>query len=225
MGFILTSICYKDSMFLYTLYYHKIMKIRILLSLALTTVLLGCGGGTQIEQSWREPSYTVDSTKFNRFVVCALLKDESTRRVAEDEMVKRSDGRAIASYNYFNTQELKGNEDHFTKRMMADGADGMVMLTLAAKKQEQTYVPGSYPTYYNSWYGYYGYSAPMYYDPGYVRTDVIYMVEINVYDLKLNKLVWSGMTSTINPSSVRETANEIVDVVRYKMKEEKFITR
>lgn len=201
------------------------MKIRILLSLVVAAVLYGCGGGTQIEQSWREPSYTIDSTKFNRFVVCALLKDESTRRVAEDQMVARSNGRAIASYNYFNTQELKGNEDLFTKRMMADGADGMVMLTLAAKKQEQTYVPGSYPTYYNSWYGYYGYSAPMYYDPGYVRTDEIYMVEINMYDLKLNKLVWSGMTSTINPSNVREMTDEIVDVVRYKMKEEKFITR
>ncbi|HEY6172022.1 MAG TPA: hypothetical protein VIX80_07185 [Candidatus Kapabacteria bacterium] len=201
------------------------MNIRILLALVVATVLYGCGGGTQIEQSWREPSYTVDSTKFNRFVVCALLKDESTRRVAEDQMVTRSGGKAIASYNYFNTQELKGNEDLFTKRMMADGADGMVMLTLAAKKQEQTYVPGSYPTYYNSWYGYYGYSAPMYYDPGYVRTDEIYMVEVNVYDLRLNKLVWSGMTSTINPSNVREMTDEIVDVVRYKMKEEKFITR
>jgi len=72
------------------------MKIRILLSLALATVLLGCGGGTQIEQSWREPTYTIDSTKFNRFVVCALLKDESTRRVAEDQMVKKTNGKDIA---------------------------------------------------------------------------------------------------------------------------------
>jgi hypothetical protein len=196
-----------------------------ILSLLVAAFLIGCGSGTTIQQSWRDPSYTIDSTKFTRFVVCALVKDESTRRVVEDEMVKRSNGKAIASYNYFSTQELKGNEDVFTKRMMADGADGMIMMSLAAQRQEQTYVPGSYPSYYGSWSGYYGYAAPMYYDPGYVRTDTYYNVEINMYDLKLNKLVWSGMTSTVNPSDARQMTNEVVDEILYKMKEEKFIVR
>jgi hypothetical protein len=199
------------------------MKIPLLFSLFIAMFLLGCSPSTKLEHSWREPNYAIDTAVTKHFVICALLSNESTRRAVEQEIVKRSKGKAIPSYNYFQTSQIKGSEDAFTQKMMADGANIIIIMRLADQKTTQTYVPGT--TYYGGgygWGGYYGYAAPMYYDPGYVRTDVHYITEINIYDLKLNKLVWSGLTSTVNPYDAHEMVNGVADVVDYQMRQEGF---
>jgi hypothetical protein len=200
------------------------MKTSIIFSFFAIIFLVGCGPSTKIEHSWRDPGYTVDTASHPKFVVCALLANESTRRAVEQEIVTRSKGRAMPSYQYFSTGQIKGNEDAYTKKMMDDGASIIVIMRLADQKTTQTYVPGttSYG-YYGSWGGYYGYAAPMYYDPGYVRTDVHYSTEINIYDIRQNKLVWSGLTSTVNPSDAREMTREVADAVQYEMHQQGFL--
>jgi hypothetical protein len=65
----------------------------------------------------------------------------------------------------------------------------------------------------------------MYYDPGYVRTDVTYTIETNIYGTKQGKLVWTGTTSTVNPSDLSTTVREIMEEIHWKMVKEGFLTR
>jgi hypothetical protein len=78
---------------------------------------------------------------------------------------------------------------------------------------------------YGGYWGGYGYAAPIYYTPGYYTTDKKYLVETNVYSVDQDKLVWSGTTSSMNPSKIDTTTAEIADAVIEKMKDEGFLLK
>jgi len=83
-----------------------------------------------------------------------------------------------------------------------------------------TYIPGTYqsgpfgrPVSYN----------PGYYLPGYYREDVKNWIEVDVFSLVRNQLLWSGVTESTNLSGVDKTVTEVLDEVRRHMIKDKFI--
>ena len=188
-------------------------------------LFIACGSSTRIVTSWRDPSVVIEEGSLNKVLFIALIKDEATRRAAEDELSRLSKANGIASYRYLGPDIEGINAPGMNDKMIADGIDGVVIMRLLDRSKEQTYVPGSaYPAYYASPYGYYGYAAPMFYDPGYVRTDITYTVETNVYSTRMGKLVWTGTTSTVNPTDLIQTVDEIVEAIHFKMVKEGFLT-
>ncbi len=186
-------------------------------------MLAGCSPVTQIDTSWRDPNVTIDSKKLNKFIVAALLKNESVRRQVEDGMAALVKDKAVQSYKEFGTGALKENDSTYNERLKAEGFDGIVMMSLVDVKNTTRYVPGNGPMYYNSWRGYWGFSWGGFYDPGYYTTDKTYKVEVNVYSLKTGSLIWSGLTSTIDPGTGSELYNQVSNTVYKQMKKEGFL--
>src|SRR5215831_471993 len=186
-------------------------------------LLLTSCTSTQLVSSWRDPNTTVNTDKLKKVYVMCLVKDETTRRVAEDELAKLRPGVYIPTYNIFPMDMMKNNTDKVNETISKSGYNGIVIMRLVSREQATSYVPGSAPVYYGGWYGYYGYAAPYYYDPGYYRTDEYYKVETTVYSINPDKLIWTGMTETVNPGSVESTIKEIADAINYQMKKEGFL--
>jgi hypothetical protein len=198
------------------------MKKYFLLTL-LTGLLAACGPSTRVTNSWRDPDVVVNTTEIHKFVVAALLKNQTIRRQVEDEMAAMFPGQAVQSYKELGVDELKENEDYYDAKLKNEGYDGIVVMRLVNVDNNTRYVPGSYPVYYRSWRGYWGYSWNGFYDPGYYTTDKIYDVEVNVYSLKRNKLIWTGTTTTINPPNRGELFKNVSKAVYDKMKQEGFL--
>lgn len=102
----------------------------------------------------------------------------------------------------------------------AAGHDGILTVALLDQTSESRYVPGStmyspmaYGGYYGYFGGYYGFYGPMTYDPGYYTTDKMYYIEVNLYDVKSEKLVWSSQSETTNPSSLEAFSHTFAGVV------------
>ena len=85
---------------------------------------------------------------------------------------------------------------------------------------------------YLTFSGYYGsvYDVSAYYlDDGNRATyqDKIISLEVNIYDVKTMKLVWSGTTQTIkdaaNPGSVPAAVQEVAKVIRAKLQDDKLL--
>ena len=80
--------------------------------------------------------------------------------------------------------------------------DGVLVMRQVKVKKEDRYVPPRMDyigdPYYGSFYGYYGHFAPIY-TPGYMTEDTIVHLEVNLYAVDGEKLVWSGKTETFNP--------------------------
>ena len=174
--------------------------------------MVGCAS-TEIKDSWRDPQATPESFQFKKVLAMAIVDDIVTRRVAEDELarvIERTE--VVPSYTILTQTDLKEPE-RAKEKIQQEAFDGVVTLRLTNMDKTVTYVPGSYPAPYSSFYGYYGYAWPATYEPGYLRTDTVATIETNIYTLNPEKLIWSGTSETFNPGTAREVVDDIARAV------------
>jgi len=199
---------------------------NLLLSLLVICTIYSCGPSTKIEKSWVEPGARVAPDPQNKVMVIALVKDETSRRVIEDELVKRIKTPAVASYQFLTTEMIKAASYEALNNMITkENFTHILLMRLADIEKETSYVPGTTTGYYGGYGMYYGYGAAMYSTPGYYTTDKNYFIETTIYSVSPNKLLWTGTTKTVNPSKVNKAVNEIADVVVAKMKQDGFLKK
>jgi len=199
---------------------------NLILSLVVLISLVSCGPSTKMEKSWMEPGASVTTSAPNKTLVIAMVKDETSRRVIEDQLVKRIGSPSVSSYTLISTDMLKEASDEALKKIITDGKFTHVLLMrLADVEKETSYVPGTTTSFYGGYGRYYGYGAGMYSTPGYYTTDKNYFVETTVYSINPDKLIWTGTTKTVNPSKVEKTVNDIADVVVEKMTKDGFLKK
>jgi hypothetical protein len=187
--------------------------------------MVSCSASTTLKNSWRDPTVT-GPLEFHKVLVVMLTKDGATRRTVEDDVVKRISERhqveAVPSYTVLMESDLR-NAEHAKQIVKEAGFDGAVALRVVGVDKEVNYVPGTYPSpYYNFW-GYYDYAWPAVYDPGYMQTDTIVNIETLVYSLKDDKLVWTGTTESFNPSDLDDLVAGIGAAVSTQMRKEGLI--
>jgi hypothetical protein len=189
--------------------------------------MYSCVPGTKIDRSWHDPAVQLSESNPAKILLVAFMKDETNRRHVEDNLEKRLNGKGVPSYKYLAGKEQPVNEAAMTKLLRNGGFDGALVLRLLDAATELNYTPGSgaYPAQDGGFFPYYKYGYNSFYAPGAVVQDKIYRVETNLYSLKYNKLVWSAVTTSINPESLDNMVKEIADVVGKRMRSEGFLTK
>jgi hypothetical protein len=221
----------------------NISFIRLLAAaagIALLTGLVACNS-TTLETAWKAPE--VGSIKFSKVLVVGIAPVNSLRRPIEDAMKAQITAvPAVASYELLPDPADQLDAKKIGAALQAGGFDGLVTMRMIAFEDEVTYNPGGMvPTGYTSFYSYYtpGYAlapyyrsypgaymgAPMAYEyvPPSVTTDHIMSIETNIYDARDGKLIWTGMSRTINPSESDNLIADVVGVVKAKLREQKLI--
>jgi hypothetical protein len=202
------------------------MKKTILLAL-ITCSFFACVSPTRIVSTWRDPNVTIRNPGIHKIVVAALLNDQSVRRQIEDYMVTLYPGSATQSYLVLGNDSLMGNENLYNQKLKGQGFDGIVIMKQVNMSVSQHYVPGMYPSYYRSWGGFWGPGwGATYYNPGwpgYVQTNRTWSVQVNVYSLEKNNLIWAANTRTTNPGGRIPLFMDVCTAVRAKMKYEGFL--
>ncbi|MEG2101976.1 MAG: hypothetical protein RRY99_10770 [Flavobacterium sp.] len=204
---------------------HLIMLI-IILSLS------SCGSNTSIVNSWRDPKITVAQEQFKKVLVVALVKDEASRRVAENR-IAASNPIFRTSYQYLNETTKQLSQEQKLKILQDEHFDGVVTMRLVSTEKETNYVPGTYTGMYyggfdglySGMYGYgfgnwYGMYSPNFYDPGYYQETTSYMVETNIFSLKENKLIWTGTTKSDYVTDLGQTVDAIMQTVVKEMRKD-----
>ena len=186
--------------------------------------LISCGPTTEITKSWREPDASVTPGPDLKTLVIAMVKDETSRRVIEDQLVKRLSTTSVPSYTILTTEMIEAASDQALNDLVIKNKFTHVLLMrLADIEKETSYVPGTTTAYYGGYGRYYGYGASMYSSPGYYTTDKNYFIETTIFTAEPNKLVWTGTTKTVNPSKIEKAVNEIADAVTAQMKKDGFL--
>lgn len=185
------------------------MKIITLLAVCLVFALSSCTT-TRLEQSWADPTLTAEvANPFTKVLVVAPLRDESARRIAEDKIVsKMRPGVGISSYTKL-LNAGSAQQSEIDKMLKEQGFDGVILMRLKDVEKSVTYTPGT--AYYGGWYGYSTYT------PGYYSEDKTFLVETSFFSLRSDKLIWSGVTSSLNPSSLEKTMDEIIAAIKYEL--------
>jgi hypothetical protein len=192
------------------------MKIyqKVLLPLSLIGLMVACAPSTQLQKSWTDPSISKTTIKpFNKVLVVAAFKDDASERTAEDKIAAQVKNAApVQSYNYLKSTDT--DQKLVEEKLKKDGFDGIIMMRLKTVEKSSSYVPG---TYYGGWYG------VRYGSPGYVSVDKEFIVETNIYSITEGKLLWSGTTSTLNPTKFDQSIDAIISTVKYELQKKGLI--
>lgn len=185
----------------------------------LTVLFFTSCSSTTMQSSWKAPEASYTKEQFKKVMVVALFKDETTRRIAEDRIAAKNPA-FKASYMNLGPDQQNLDEASFKALVKKEGYDAVLTLHLVDIQNSTSYVPGSYQ---GGYYGWYGMNYGGFYSPGYYQQDKNYIVETNVFSVSQDKLLWSGVTSTLNPTNVNRTIDEIWNAVITRMKREKFL--
>jgi hypothetical protein len=212
------------------------MKFKFLLPLSLIGLMFACSPSTQLTRSWSDPSLTNGSFKpFKKILVIARLRDNASSRVAMDKIVYQfKPGVAVPEYMYLGVADTV--QEAVDAKLMNDGFDGLVIMKLTEVDKSLNYQPGTvYGGFYGSgYYGGGGFYGGGYYGGGYggvyatgptVTEDRTFMVQTDIYSLITKKLLWSGTTSTLNPTSLDQSLDDIIAAIKSNMRFNKIIKK
>lgn len=185
---------------------------------ALCILAAGCSS-TSIVNSWRAPGATLTPEQFKKVLVVVLAKDEPARKIAEDKIVSNHKALQV-SYPVFTIKQLGQDTLKVKNTVKEQGYDAIVVMRLITTKAKSTYVAGSHnQAYQQNGIYYFG----DYLNSSTYATDMQFIVATNVWSLKDEKLLWSGVTESTDPKKIDKLVNDVAKEVVYKMTEDGFI--
>ena len=211
---------------------NKLLISAIAAFVLCTTTIISCTAPTQIVSSWRDPNVTITNPSPHKIVVAALIYDQGVRRQVEDYMASLYPGVASPSYNVLGGDSLLSNEAAATSSLTKLGYDGIVIMKQVTENSTQRWVPGQFPSYYNTWGGYWGggwggprWGATFYNPgtPGHFAVDRTWTVQVNAYSLNPNKLVYAANTHTTDPGGRVPLFIDVCNAVHKQMMADKFL--
>lgn len=190
----------------------------------IVSLILGCATA-QIESAWRDPATRPQSLEFDKLVVVAMARDGALRRKAEDELVlvlqkgARAQAGAMSvtpSYLVLDDREL-ASTSHAREKMKAEGFDGAVLVSFVSSQEKITVDTPVYPT--GGMWGYYG-RPGAFYEPVSVRSDTIVRIQTDIYSVSREKLLWSGVSRSMNPSNLEDLVAGVANAVASELRKE-----
>ena len=99
-------------------------------------------------------------------------------------------------------------------------------MRLVSADVRRTWTPSTWTTpYYSTLWGYYGYGWGSVYDPGYLREDMVAVIETLVFSVPQNKLLWAGVTESTNPKGAGKIIKDVVAATIKEMKKQGLVGR
>ena len=203
---------------------HPPRRLALAVLVGLLAILAACSSRprTEIFSAWREPDGPPGP--YAKVVAIALASNESTRKIAEDEFVRRfpKSTEGVRSYDVI-PKEDEGDVDKVVARLKAEGIDGAAVMRLVGKDVGVAYDPGSLSRPYTTFNSYYGSVWSAYHDPGYLTTEIAVRVETVFYSVADEKRVWTGYSQTLNPKNAQVVIDDVARVVVTRLRQEQIL--
>jgi len=205
----------------------KTPAILTVLFIFLTIIFISCSSTkTDIIGEWQDDTY--QKGNIQKVLVLGIVNKEKPllRRNFEDGMARAfQDGgiNATPSMDHM-PYDVATDSTTFEKYFKELEIDAVVISRLVAVDAERDYKAGYlYTIPYNSYYGFYGYySAGIAYanSAGYLSQEVVVVLETNIYETINKKLIWSGVSETVEPDKASDVINSFGSELVSRLKNE-----
>ena len=204
---------------------QKLPASLILLFTFLTAFFISCSSTkTDIIGEWQDDTY--QKGNIQKVLVLGIVNKEKPllRRNFEDGMAKAfNDGGISATPSMDHMPyDIAIDSTTFEKYFKELQVDAVVVSRLVAVDASRDYTAGYlYTIPFNSYYGFYGYyysGVSMANSSGYLSKDVVVVLETNIYETTNKKLIWSGVSETIQPDKASDVINTFSNLLVSKLK-------
>jgi hypothetical protein len=209
----------------------KKLSLLLLITFFATIFFSSCGPTTEIIGEWSENEYKTGS--IDKILVLGIVdqKKPLLKRRFEDGLVEafKSGGiNAVASMDYMPYDELIDSTS-FEKYFKDLKLDAVLVSRLVGVDKERKVKAGyAYVLPYNNYYGFYGYyyAAVQYANSSsYLSRNVVVVLETNLYETKDKKLIWSGISETIDPDKASDVIRSFGATLVSKLSSEGFLAK
>jgi hypothetical protein len=205
-----------------------------LLILTLVGLFMAACSSTYMSGSWADSSY---QGQIKNVYLIGVAKQEVNRRIFEDtfsHQLADSGVKGTASYNDL-PSDMERTKETIKQRMVANGADSVLITKLTGQRSETVTSPG-YASGYSSYgrggyggsrsrggWGNYSRSYDVVYQPPTTTNFVILTVESVLYDLKTEEMIWSAQLETVVEGNLEKMMQDYVETVTKDLKEKGLI--
>lgn len=208
---------------------NKKYILPIIITIFSSIFFTSCGPTTEIIGEWSEDEYKTGS--IDKLLILGIVdqKKPLLKRKFEDGLVDAFNSSgidAVASMDYIPYDEIIDSTT-FEKYFSDLEIDAVLVSRLVGVDKERKVKAGyAYVIPYNSYYGFYGhYYASVQYanSSSYLSKNVVVVLETNLYETKDKKLIWSGISETIDPDKASDVINSLGAVLADKLSSEGFL--
>ena len=193
---------------------QKIPTTLIFIFVFIITIFISCSSTkTDIIGEWQDDTY--QKGNIQKVLLLGIVSKEKPllRRNFEDGMTKafRDAGINATPSMDIMPYDVAIDSTTFEKYFKDLQLDAVVVSRLVAVDSERDYTAGYlYTIPYNSYYGFYGYyyaGVSMANSSGYLSQDVVVVLETNIYETSNKRLIWSGVSETVQPDKASDVIN------------------
>jgi hypothetical protein len=208
---------------------NKRYVLLLIITIISPIIFTSCGPTTEIIGEWSEDEYKTGS--IDKLLILGIVdqKKPLLKRRFEDGLVeafKRAGIDAIASIDYMPYDEIVDSTS-FEKYFKDLELDAVLVSRLVGIDKERKVEAGyAYVTPYNSYHGFYGhyYAAVQYANSSsYLSKNVVVVIETNLYETKDKKLIWSGISETVDPNKASDVIKSLGTALVDKLSSEGFL--
>jgi hypothetical protein len=174
----------------------------------------------------------VPMPQFHKMLVASVMENYLVRQHFEDEMKVQ-----LAKYNVEGVQSYmvlppknEMMEGELRQRIKESSLDSVLVVRPKAVRTETQEIitggiyvpPPGYYTFWPYWNMAYGNFYPT---SSYTQENVVVRVECNLYDIKSEKLVWSGVTDTIYSKDFEKLGKDYAKTLVNQLKKDKVLRK
>lgn len=205
----------------------KTQVILIVIFTFLTIIFISCSSTkTSIIGEWQDDTY--QKGNIQKVLVLGIVNKEKPllRRNFEDGMKKAFEDGGISATPSMDHMpyDVATDSTTFEKYFKELQVDAVVVARLVAVDANRDYKAGYlYTIPYNSYYGFYGYyNAGIQYanSAGYLSQEVVVVLETNIYETTNKRLIWSGVSETVEPDKASDVINSFGSELVSRLKSE-----
>ena len=187
-----------------------------------TFLIISCAG-TQLKQKQVADAYK--GNPVSDILVIAITGNEHNRRSFEKKFVahlKAFGVDAVASEEVLAMPaDLKLKKETILDTVKQYENDAVIITQLVGKEDKESYTRGGSEN--RGFYGFYLSGVSYARDPGYSSTKTTVRLQTNLYDVKTEKLIWSGKTKTWARDSKDHVVNDLIKSLITSMHKNKLI--
>ena len=160
------------------------------------------------------------------------IKNRALRERVETHMaddLRAAGYSAQSAYNTYGPRSFTDKkEEEVINMLRSDGYDAIITIAVIDIEKERSYVQGYvdfWPggIYYSRFGRYYYYWQNRIYQPGYYVTNTTYIIEGNLFDVGLDKLVFSAQTESVDPGTIDALGHRFSQTLIRSMKDKEVL--
>jgi hypothetical protein len=198
----------------------KKTAVKLLGCLFFCTVLIISCAGTELTQTPVDDGYT--GKPVSNILIIAITGNEHNRRSYEKKFVAQLKSMGVEAVSSEAAIPMPPDLE-MKKEMILNAAnqyknDAVIITHLIGKEGKEVYNRGS-----SGHRGFFGFYHSRFSSPGYSSTSTTVRLETNLYDVKTEKLIWSGKSKTLSKDSTDQIINDVIKAVINNLQKNKLI--